>query len=197
MKQLLSEIKACNLCEDRLPFKPNPILQIHAASEILIIGQAPGLKAHQTGIPWNDASGVRFRDWLQISFSDFYNPKKISIVPMGFCYPGRGKSGDLPPLKECSIRWMDSILADLKNLKLIVLVGNYSTQYFLGLGSLAPRIKQYALNLSPYIVLPHPSPRNNIWLKKNPWFELECLEQIRKKLRSRGLESGDYKENFL
>ncbi len=179
---LKKEISACDLCRNELPFAPRPILQFHSASELLLVGQAPGLRAHESGIPWNDASGIRLREWLCVSEKDFYNPKKISIVPMGFCYPGKNKSGDLPPRKECQIRWMDSILSELKLVKKIILVGNHATTYFLGPGKLASQIREHANNDSPFVVLPHPSPRNFIWLNQNPWFEKEALMRIRNKL---------------
>lgn len=179
---LLKEIKNCNFCEGVLPLAPRPILQFHRSAKILLVGQAPGIKAHDSGKPWNDASGERLRDWLTLTPEVFYNPKLISIVPMGFCYPGKGKTGDLPPRKECSSLWMDSILSHLKNLEVIILVGSYSSQYFLGDGDLSLKIREHAKNDSEFIVLPHPSPRNNIWLKKNDWFEKEALRNIRRKL---------------
>lgn len=178
---LLKEIKACDICIGSIPFSPKPILQFGTNAETLIVGQAPGIRAHETEKPWNDASGMRLREWLNISAEDFYNPRKFAIVPMGFCYPGKGKTGDLPPRKECSVRWMDSILCDLTQLKRIVLVGSYSANYFLGLGPLTDKIQEHATSISPFIVLPHPSPRNNIWLSKNLWFEREYLENIRQK----------------
>jgi uracil-DNA glycosylase family 4 len=183
--KLLSEIKNCNLCLDQLPCPPKPILQFHQNSKVLLTGQAPGLMAHESGIPWNDASGVRLRNWLQMDEDLFYNKNKISIVPMGFCYPGRGKSGDLPPRKECSVRWLDSILCQLINLKVIILVGQHATTHYLGEGSLSEKIKKHALTDSSFIVFPHPSPRNNIWLKKNSWFEDEYLGLIRKKINQK------------
>lgn len=181
---LISEIKACRFCEDELPLEPRPILQFHRKSQFLIVGQAPGIKAHTTRTPWNDASGVRLRDWLQISSTDFYHSKIFTIIPMGFCYPGKGSSGDLPPRKECSVLWMDSILENLKDLKKIILVGSYSTKYFLGEGNFSEQIKEHAQNDSHFILLPHPSPRNNIWLRKNSWFEEEYLSKIRQKFKS-------------
>jgi uracil-DNA glycosylase len=185
--KLLTEIKSCNLCQEDLPCVAKPVLQFHRNSQVLITGQAPGLMAHNSGIPWNDASGVRLRSWLKIDEQVFYNTQKISIVPIGFCYPGRGKSGDLPPRKECSIRWLDSILCHLTNLKILILVGQYATNYYLGNGPLASKIRQHAINDSSFLVLPHPSPRNNIWLKKNSWFEEEYLELIRKKMEQGGV----------
>lgn len=184
MNALLREIKSCNLCHDVLPLEPKPILQFHRKARILLVGQAPGIKAHNNHKPWSDASGRKLREWLSVSDQDFYDPKKISIVPMGFCYPGRGESGDLPPRKECSARWMDSILSYMTELELIILIGNYSTKYFLGNGNLTDYIKEHSETDSRFIVFPHPSPRNNIWLKKNEWFELKSLEQIRQKFKA-------------
>lgn len=182
MSNLLEEIKMCRLCEGDLPFEPNPVLVFNPHSRYLIIGQAPGIKVHESNKPWNDASGDRLREWLGIKTNDFYNPDIFSIVPMGFCYPGKGKSGDLPPRKECAIRWMDSILCEFIHLERIILVGSYSTHHFLGQGSIDDYIREYARNESIFVALPHPSPRNNIWLKKNQWFEKESLPFIRKKI---------------
>ena len=179
---LIDEIKACNLCSDVLPLAPKPVLRLNIHSPYLIVGQAPGLKVHETEIPWNDASGERLRHWLGLESKTFYDPEFFSIVPMGFCYPGRGKSGDLPPRKECSARWMDTVLCELKDLQKIILVGSYSSNYFLGEGDLTSKIREHAESESMFIVLPHPSPRNNIWLKKNEWFEEEIVPKIRQKL---------------
>lgn len=180
--KLIEDIKACRLCEDSLPFAPNPVVVLNPLSPFLIIGQAPGIKVQNSNIPWDDASGERLRQWLAVSSSTFYDSKIFSIVPMGFCYPGRGASGDLPPRKECAIRWMDTVLSEFTQLQRIILVGNYSSQYFLGNGEMAEKIKEHSCNDSPFIVLPHPSPRNNIWLKKNEWFTAETLPLIRRKL---------------
>ncbi len=181
--KLLDEIRACLICQGDLPLEPRPILQFTRQSKILIMGQAPGIKAHDTLRPWNDASGERLRLWLKMKQEFFYDANKTAIVPIGFCYPGRGKSGDLPPRPECRVRWMDTILCELKDLELTILVGAYATTYMLGAGDFNEQIQAHAQKGSPYIVLPHPSPRNNIWLAKNPWFEKETLPQIRRKLK--------------
>lgn len=178
----LKEIRACTLCADVLPLSPRPILQFSKTSSLLIVGQAPGALAHETGIPWNDASGERLRRWLGMSDEYFYDPAKVAIVPMGFCYPGRGKSGDRPPRPECRVRWMDSILCHLTEVKFTIVIGSHAASYFCGTENLTEYIKQYSFNSSPMIVLPHPSPRNNIWLSKNLWFESECLPAINSKL---------------
>ena len=181
--KLAHEIRSCTLCSDVLPLEPRPILQLSASAKILIISQAPGIKAHDSSKPWNDASGTRLREWLKISEKDFYDAKKTALIPMGFCYPGKSASGDLPPRPECSARWMDTVLFSLKNVKLKILVGSYSANYFIGNGNLTDKIKEYAKNDHEIIVMPHPSPRNNIWLSKNLWFEKESLPLIQRKLR--------------
>lgn len=180
--KLLKEIRSCNICQDALPLIAKPILQFSRQSKMILIGQAPGIKAHETNRPWNDASGIRLREWLEIEESDFYCAKTLAIVPMGFCYPGRGTSGDNPPRPECSVRWMDTILFHLKDVKLKILVGSYATSYFLGKGDLTSKIREHSQNDSSYIVLPHPSPRNNVWLSKNSWFLEDALPLIRLKL---------------
>lgn len=183
LMSLYKEIKFCTLCVEDLPLEPKPILQFCKDSKILIVGQAPGKLAHATGIPWNDKSGERLRSWLAIDKSDFYDERKIAIVPMGFCYPGKGKSGDLPPRKECRALWLDQILAQFIDLKLIILIGQYAVHHFVGKGSLDNQIKQFASVNDSIIILPHPSPRNNIWLAKNNWFEQETLPLLKTKVQ--------------
>ena len=183
---LIKDIQSCTLCRDALPHEPNPVVSFSYASQILIIGQAPGVKVHRSGIPWNDASGERLRDWLDIPKDQFYNNQKFGIVPMGFCYPGKGKSGDLPPRPECAETWMAPILESLPKKKLTLLIGQYSQKYFLKerrKPTLTETVQSWKEYLPDYFVLPHPSPRNNIWLKKNPWFEKEALPQLRKELK--------------
>lgn len=179
---ILEEIRSCELCTDVLPFAPKPILQIAPQARMLIMGQAPGLAAHNSGIPWNDASGKRLREWLQIERETFYSPE-VAIVPMGFCYPGRGKSGDLPPRRECHTRWMDTLLCDLPEIRLKILVGTYAVRFFFPHSSLNELIQEHSQSESEFIVLPHPSPRNNIWLARESWFEKEALKKIQEKLR--------------
>jgi uracil-DNA glycosylase len=174
---LLAQVRACTLCEAHLPLGPRPVLQLHPKARILIAGQAPGRKVHESGIPFDDASGQRLRAWLGLGAEQFYNPQLVAILPMGFCYPGTGKSGDLPPRPECAPAWRDQLLAQLNNLELSVVVGQYAQESHFGnkAASLTERVKSWREHWPKAIPLPHPSPRNNIWLKQNPWFEKEVI----------------------
>jgi uracil-DNA glycosylase len=184
LEPLLKEIRACRLCEKHLPLGPKPIVNLHSKARILIVGQAPGIRAHDSGKPWNDASGERLRAWMGLSDEEFYDPKRVAVVPMGFCYPGKGKSGDLPPRPECSNHWMQKVLQSLPNIQLKVLIGSYAQKYFLGKENLlTENIRNWEKFYPEMIVLPHPSPRNNIWLKKNAWFEEEILPALKKTCR--------------
>ncbi len=183
MEQLLSEIKKCKICEPELTLGANPVLSAHPDSKIVIIGQAPGTIVHRTNIPWNDKSGDNLRTWMGIDKATFYNTKKISIIPMGFCYPGKGKSGDLPPRKECAPLWHQQLFKQLKNVELILLIGKYAQDYYLQESSkktLTETVKSFEEYLPKYFVLPHPSPRNNIWQAKNPWFSQDVLPNLKK-----------------
>ena len=162
-----------------------PVLQFSAKSRIIIIGQAPGVKAHNSGIPWNDASGERLRSWLGVDASTFYDADKFALIPMGFCYPGKGKSGDNPPRPECAPLWHQQLFAKAKQAQLKILIGNYAQAYYLGSKqkpTLTETVKAFEEYLPETIVLPHPSPRNNIWLKKNSWFEKELLPVLKEKV---------------
>ena len=184
---LLKEIRQCTECEAHLPLGPRPVLAAHRDARILIIGQAPGKRVHQSGIPWDDPSGDRLREWTGIDKRDFYNDKKVALAPMGFCYPGTGKSGDLPPRKECAPLWHDKLLALMPNVKLTLLLSQYAHAHYLGArkkDSLTETVRSWKEYRPVYIPLPHPSPRNNIWLKKNPWFQKEVLPYLKRKIRS-------------
>lgn len=182
LDRLLADIRACRLCESQLPLGPKPILRARASSRLLIVGQAPGTLVHGSGIPWNDASGVRLREWLQLDRERFYDESRIAIVPMGFCYPGRGSSGDLPPRPECRATWHPRLIPLLSNLRLTLLIGHYAQAHFLGSArrsSLTDTVRAHAEYAPRFFPLPHPSPRNQLWLKSNPWFEAEVLPALR------------------
>lgn len=178
---LLTKIRSCKICQESLPYKPKPILSFAANSLILIVGQAPGVRAHMSGIPWNDASGERLRDWLGVTKEQFYDPEIFAIAPMGFCYPGKGSSGDKPPRPECSEKWMKKIVSQLGEIRVTLLIGTYAQDFFLDEKTrLTETVKRWREFAPTYIPLPHPSPRNNIWLKKNSWFETDLLPYLRK-----------------
>jgi len=181
---LLDEIAACTACAAHLPLGPRPVVQASdPRARILIIGQAPGTRVHASGIPWNDASGQRLRGWLGVTPRQFYDPSLFAIVPMGFCYPGRGKSGDNPPRPECAPLWHDRLRATLPNIRLTLLIGTYAQAHYLGgrrranLGETVRAWRDYID--AGYMPLVHPSPRNDIWLKRNPWFETEIVPYLR------------------
>lgn len=187
MKKLLSEIRKCTICIDKLELGPNPILAAHQKSKVAIIGQAPGSIVHRTSIPWDDKSGERLRSWLNVDDSTFYDPEKIALIPMGFCYPGKGKSGDLPPTPECAPQWHELLLSQMNELELIILIGTYAQSYYLKgkrKKTLTETVKNYTEYLPNFFVLPHPSPRNNIWIKKNPWFEKELVPELKNQMIS-------------
>jgi uracil-DNA glycosylase len=182
MKKLLTEIRACTVCTKFLPNKPHPIVQAGIYAKIVIIGQAPGQKVQDSGIPWDDASGNELRRWLGVSKEQFYNDKLFALVPMGFCYPGKGTSGDLPPRPECAPLWHEPLLKNMKKAKLIILIGQYSLNYYLGeamKSTLTDTVRNYNEYLPNYFPLVHPSPRNRIWQSKNPWFEKEIVPILR------------------
>lgn len=179
---LIKNIRECRLCANHLPLNPRPVLQAHHLSRLLIVGQAPGIRVHNTGIPWNDPSGDRLRHWMQLDKKTFYDISQIAIIPMGFCYPGTGPSGDLPPRKECASLWLPKLLTNLPNIQLTLLIGQYAQQHYLGnraKTNLTQTVAAFADYLPSYFPLPHPSPRNNIWLKRNPWFEKIILPALR------------------
>ncbi len=181
MHQLLTDIGNCTICKDHLPMGPRPVLQASHNSKIAIIGQAPGIRVHQSRIPWDDKSGERLRDWLGVSPEQFYDPDLFALVPMGFCYPGTGKSGDLPPRKECAPQWHEALWAKMKNVELILLFGTYAQRHYLESPkkNLTETVRNFADYLPKHIPLPHPSPRNNIWMKKNEWFAIDLLPTLK------------------
>ena len=181
LASLLAEVRGCTLCAQHLPLGPRPVVQVHSSARILVAGQAPGRKVHETGVPFDDASGDRLRTWLGVSRETFYDARQIAILPMGFCYPGTGKSGDLPPRPECAPAWREKLLARLKSLELTLVIGQYAQDYHLPDAgeSLTEVVRAWRKHWPRVLPLPHPSPRNNIWLKKNPWFEAELLPVLR------------------
>lgn len=183
---LLNDIRACTLCKDSLPLPPRPVLQAGKGARVLIIGQAPGLRAHDSATPWNDPSGERLRSWLQVGREQFYDPSLFAIMPMGFCYPGKGKSGDLPPRKECAPQWHAPLLEQLPDLGLTLLIGQYAQNYYLQdrHRSLTERVRHWRELPDHRLALPHPSPRNIGWFQRNPWFEAELLPVLRRRVAS-------------
>jgi len=184
LKNLLAEVKACRVCEEHLPLGPRPVVRASSSAKILIVGQAPGTKVHATGVPWNDPSGDRLRDWMGLSREEFYDEKNIAIVPMGFCYPGRGKGGDLPPRPECFELWHEKILSHLPKLQLTLLIGQYAQKAYLDSSHqrLTDNVKDWQRWWPDRMPLVHPSPRNRRWLKNNPWFEAEVVPVLRKRV---------------
>ncbi|EHS1185046.1 uracil-DNA glycosylase family protein [Vibrio vulnificus] len=187
LEPLLTQIRACQVCASALPLGANPVIQAHSEAKILIIGQAPGTKVHHTSIPWNDASGNRLREWLDIEKQTFYDPKQIAIMPMGFCYPGQGQSGDLPPRKECAPLWHEALLKHLPNIELTLLIGQYAQNRYLSNKpkTLTETVQNWQAWLPDYLPLPHPSPRNTLWLRKNPWFEEQTVPYLRQQVHQR------------
>ncbi|MCI0751028.1 MAG: uracil-DNA glycosylase family protein [Flammeovirgaceae bacterium] len=187
MHKLLLEIRNCCVCKDFLPNAPQPIIQASTTSKIIIIGQAPGQKVQNSGIPWDDASGDNLREWLGVSKQTFYDEKIFALIPMGFCFPGTGKSGDLPPRPECAPLWHPQLLKSVTDVKITLLIGQYAQNYYLGnrcKQTLTETVKYYEEYLPGYLPLPHPSPRNNIWQKKNSWFKESLLQVLQEKVKS-------------
>ncbi len=186
LQSLLTEIRVCTYCAENLPLGPRPILSAGKEARILLVGQAPGTRVHATGIPWNDPSGIRLREWLDMEDEIFYDENRLAIVPMGFCYPGKGERGDLPPRPECAELWQEKLRAALPNIRLILTIGQYAIKYYLGKKrkkTLTETVKHwYEYEDLGVIPLVHPSPRNIMWRRKNPWFESEIIPQIRQKV---------------
>lgn len=181
MDQLFQEIRQCRTCEDFLEAGVNPVIAASKSSKIVIVGQAPGRKVHQSGIPWDDKSGENLRNWLGVDKDVFYDTSKLALIPMGFCYPGKGKSGDLPPRPECAPLWHLRLFSQMKEVKLTLLIGTYAQQYYLGKAAkptLTETVRNFREYLPEYLPLPHPSPRNNIWQRKNEWFGQEVVPEL-------------------
>ncbi|NND00881.1 MAG: uracil-DNA glycosylase family protein [Gammaproteobacteria bacterium] len=181
---LISDVRSCTICAGQLKHGVRPVLQASSLAKILIAGQAPGSRVHATGVPFDDPSGDRLRHWMGVDRETFYDPERVAILPMGFCYPGKGKSGDLPPLAICAETWRARLLAGMPNIQLTLVIGQYAIGWHLdsphkNLTETVRNWKSYSGDVMP---LPHPSPRNNIWLAKNPWFESELLDVLRARI---------------
>lgn len=187
LEPLLREVRACTLCAAHLSLGPNPVLRVAPEARVLVIGQAPGTKVHATGVPWNDASGERLRAWLDVDRDAFYDTRRFAIMPMGFCYPGRdSRGGDNPPRPECAPQWHARIRAQLPHIRLTLLVGKYSQRYYLATGdeALGDTVRNWRGHLERgFLPLPHPSPRNTLWLKKRPWFDQDVVPALRAAVR--------------
>lgn len=186
LSSLLSDVRSCRICEAHLPLGPRPVVTVHPEARLLIIGQAPGTKVHASGIPWDDQSGKNLRRWLNMTNEEFYDETKVGIVPMGFCYPGRGKSGDLPPRPECAPQWHQKLHEQMPKIGLTLLIGQYAQQYYLGDNrprTLTETVRQFDTWFPKYLPLPHPSPRNGVWIKRNPWFEQDLVPVLQEKVK--------------
>ena len=182
--ELLDAVRRCQLCSE-LPLGPRPLLQWSRTARILIAGQAPGLRTHNAGVPFRDPSGDRLREWLGVDPVTFYNPSIFAIVPMAFCFPGNGENGDLPPPARCADTWRSALLTRFSDLRLTIILGRFAAAWHrpTEAGTLTAQVLQWETSLPNSIVLPHPSPRNGLWLKRNPWFETETLPALQKRVR--------------
>lgn len=182
LEDISAEARQCRLCEKYLPCAPRPVFRISSTARILIVGQAPGIRVHESGIPWNDPSGDRLRKWLQIEREEFYDVQKIAIIPTGLCYPGTGEGGDLPPRPECAPLWHPQFISVMPAIRLTLLVGSYAQAFYLNdrkKRTLTETVAAWQDYLPAHIPLPHPSPRNIRWFKAHPWFEKEVVPTVR------------------
>lgn len=182
--QLMRDVRACRICASELPLGPRPLLQLDPRARVLIAGQAPGRTAHASGTAFSDASGDRLREWMGVTPQQFYDPTSVAIVPMGLCYPGTGKAGDLPPRPECAAHWRELLLAQLPALELTLVIGRYAQTYHLAgpTRSVTAAVAQWRDTWPRVLPLPHPSPRNNMWLRRNPWFVQETLPALQRRI---------------
>jgi len=184
LEELLTTIRKCTVCKDHLPLGPRPIVEATPNSRIILISQAPGRIVHESGVAWNDQSGKKLREWLGVDDDTFYDQDNFAILPMGFCYPGKAKTGDLPPRKECAPLWHEEVLEHLQNVELKILIGAYACNYYLGKNeNLTQKVHQYEQYLPQYWPLPHPSPVNRFWRMKNPSFEENIVPAIQQKIQ--------------
>lgn len=193
LETLLVDVRSCRVCEAHLPLGPRPVVQVGASARILLVGQAPGTRVHASGVPWDDASGDRLRDWTGLDKASFYDASEVAIIPMGFCYPGRGKGGDLPPRRECADLWLDRLLARLPHIELTLLIGLYAQRHFLSAqrkSSLTETVKAWREYAPRFIPLPHPSARNTPWFQRNPWFEQALLPELKQRVASLNMQGA-------
>jgi len=186
MQKLLKEIRSCSVCRDFLPLGPRPIISATSTSKIVLASQAPGRMAHLYNKAWDDPSGRKLREWLGVTEAQFYQPDNFAILPMGFCYPGKGKTGDLPPRKECAPLWHDVIWKELQQVQLTIVIGKYAQDRYLtsfGEKNLTENVRNFRKFLPRYFPLPHPSPVNHFWMRKNPWFKEEVLPELRSQIK--------------
>ena len=183
LEELRARIAACTHCAEQLPLGPRPVLQLSGSAGIVIVSQAPGRRVHESGVPFDDPSGDRLRGWLGLDREGFYDASRIAIVPAGFCYPGSGSSGDLPPRPECAPKWHDEVFAQLPRERLTLLVGAYAQRLVLGeryRGSVTGTVEAWRELVPAYLPMPHPSPRNQRWFKEHGWFEAELVPRLRR-----------------
>ncbi len=192
LRDLIGKARACRVCAPSLSHEPNPVFRVDSAARIVIIGQAPGSKVHASGVAWDDDSGDRLREWLGVNPGEFDDPTLFAILPMGFCYPGKGKSGDLPPRPECAPLWHPPILEKLTSVRLTLLVGQYAQIAYLGRDrkkTLTENVRCFLDSPNDLFPLPHPAWRSRIWMTRNPWFETEVLPELRRRVQE-GLKGG-------
>ncbi|MUP43431.1 uracil-DNA glycosylase family protein [Christiangramia aestuarii] len=183
MKDLLCEIRDCKVCKDHLPLGPRPIIEATKSSKIVLISQAPGRVVHESGVAWKDQSGKKLREWLGVDEDTFYDTNNFAILPMGFCYPGKARTGDLPPRKECAPLWHEQVWRQLQEVELKIIIGSYAANYYLGKASkLTQKVENYREHLPEFWPLPHPSPVNRFWRMKNPWFEEDVVPKLQDKI---------------
>jgi uracil-DNA glycosylase len=187
LRTLIKEARACRVCAPHLPLGPRPVFLVGRGARLMIVGQAPGRRVHQTGIPWNDPSGEQLRAWLRMDRAQFYDTRRVAIVPTGLCYPGSGARGDLPPRPECAPLWQPRFRAALPGIRLTLLVGMHAQAYFLGKRrkkTMAQTVRAWREYLPEFFPLPHPSPRNRLWMKNHPWFTKEVVPALRRRVRA-------------
>lgn len=191
--ELLDEVRQCTLCAGHLPLGPRPVVQVGPTARILVAGQAPGRRVHGSGVPFDDPSGERLRAWMGVDRATFHDARRVAILPMGFCYPGTAASGDLPPRAECAPTWRQRLLASMPDIALTLVIGRYAQSWHCPAParSVTDRVRDWQSGWPHQLALPHPSPRNNRWLRQNPWFETEVLPRLRERVSALIAGAGD------